>query len=383
MNDIISKNVKGIVEANSIHFNNLVYDMKTKGIDIITLSLGEAFFDIPLFSFDDLPFPDIYHYSHSRGILPLREKISKYFNEQYDFKFNPESEIVITAGSKVAVYMTFASILDTDDEVILMEPYWVSYTEQIKLCRGVPITIPINKTVYEIESYITSKTKCIVINNPHNPSGKNYSKKELLHLLNLAKKYNILILSDEAYSDFLAEDEKFVSLGSLDKNMNHSITFNSISKNYGISGWRLGYVIANSLIIDQVLKVNQHLITCPATILEYYIDKHFWDIIEITKPQIQEVVHQRKIAKSYFDDLDLEYLSGSAAWYFFTSIKPSSLDSTEFCLRLLDEYHVSCVPGIGYGKSCDQYIRVCVGTESLERIKKGLDSIKNLIEKTS
>jgi aminotransferase len=380
---ILSKNVQGLIEANSIYFNNVVYEMKTAGVDIITLSLGEAFFDLPLYSFDDLPFPDIYHYSHSRGIIPLRKKIAEYFHKEYSFEFNPETNIIITAGSKVAIYMTFSSILDIDEEVIIPEPYWVSYTEQVKLCHGVPITVPIDESIYDIEKYITQKTKCIVINNPHNPSGKNYSLDELTYLHNLAKKYDILVLSDEAYSDFLIEGEKFISMGSIDKDMTHSVVFNSISKNYGISGWRLGYVIAQPSIIEQVLKVNQHLITCPATILEYYIDKHFWDIINITKPQIQKVVKQRETIKKYFDEVGLICFEGSAAWYFFTSIKPSLLNSTEFCLRLLNEYNVSCVPGVGYGKSCDEYIRVCVGTESIERIKKGIDSINKLINISS
>lgn len=379
MCSIVSNNIKRIIEANSIYFNNKVYEMKEKGIDIITLSLGEAFFNIPLYPFDDLPFPDIYHYSHSRGILSLRCKLEKYFREEYNFIFSAEREIIVTAGSKAAIFMTFATILDVGDEVIIPEPYWVSYTEQVKLCHGIPITVPIDEGVEDFEKYITSKTKCIVINNPHNPSGKNYSEKELRHLNKLARKHDIFVLSDEAYSDFLPKEEVFYSMGNIDTNLENTIVFNSISKNYGIIGWRLGYVIARDYIIDEVLKVNQHIITCPPTILEYYIEKHFWDIIKITKPQIQSIVEQRKKVQKYFDEINLEYLPGAAAWYFFVSINGSKYDSTTFCTKLLEEYHVSCVPGIGYGKTCDQYIRVCVGTESMERIIIGAQSIKKLI----
>jgi len=383
MSKYLSRNIQKIIEANSIHFNNLVYELKSSGKDIITLSLGEAFFDIPLYSFDDLPYPDLYHYSHSRGILPLRKKISSYFNDNYNFQFSPENQIIITAGSKAAIYMTFATLLDIGDEVIIPEPYWVSYTEQVKLCYGVPVTVPYDESVYKIEKYITSKTKCIVINNPHNPSGKNYSFDELSYLLELGKKHDILILSDEAYSDFLIEGESFYSLGSIDKSLDNSIVFNSISKNYGISGWRLGYVIAEEDIVDQILKVNQHLITCPSTILEYYIDKYFWDIINITKPQIQQVVKQRFEVQNIFKNFNLKYLKGTAAWYFFVSIEPSNLSSTEFCTKLLYDYNISCVPGIGYGQSCDKFIRVCVGSESIARITVGIESICELIKKTS
>ena len=381
MNNKYSKLVNGIIEANSIHYNNIVYDLKKKGKDIITLSLGEAFFDIPLLSFDKLPFPEIYHYSHSRGIIGLREKLSKYFNSEYDFSFNPESEILITAGSKVAIQMSFLSILNKGDEVIVPEPYWVSYTEQIKICGAVPISVPYDKKIYDIEQYISDKTRCIVFNNPHNPTGKIYSKKEIEHLLSVAEKNDIYILSDEVYSDFVPSNEKFFSMGMLN-NKNNVIVANSISKNYGISGWRLGYVITNKDLINQILKLNQHIITCPATILEYYIEKYFDQILEITKPQIQGVVKERLKVCDYMDSINLKYLKGSAAWYIFLSIEDSAYDSDQFCTELLKRYYVSCVPGIGYGKSCDKFIRVCVGSESWDRIKRGVDKIKSLIDET-
>jgi aminotransferase len=381
MKDNFSDLVNNIIEANSIHYNNLVYDLKKKGKDIITLSLGEAFFDIPLLSFDSLPFPDIYHYSHSRGIIGLRKKLSKYFASQYQFSFDPDNEILITAGSKVAIQMSFLAILNKGDEVIIPEPYWVSYTEQVKICGSIPIAMPYYEDVYDIEKYITKNTKCIILNNPHNPTGKIYSKKEIEYLLRIAEKENIYILSDEVYSDFVPDNENFFSMGMFG-NKDNVIVANSISKNYGISGWRLGYVITNKNLINQILKLNQHIITCPSTILEYYIEKYFDDILKITKPQIQDVVKERLKVCKYIDSKGLSYSPGSAAWYIFLSIEDSSYDSDQFCTELLKRYYVSCVPGIGYGKSCDKFIRVCVGSESWERITNGIDSIANLIEET-
>lgn len=375
--------VNGVIQAASIRFNNLVYEMKHRGEDIIVMSLGEAHFDIPLYSFDDLPLKDIYHYSHSRGIPELREKLADYFRDQYDFYFDSEKEIIITAGSKAAIHMAFMSILNPGDEVIICEPYWVSYTEQVKLCYGVPVCIPYYVDIFNYEDYITDRTKCIIINNPNNPSGRIYTKAELKHLLGLAEKYDLYILSDEAYSDFVLDSDEFISLGKMERNLKHAIVCNSISKNYGVSGWRLGYVITNPDLTNQILKVNQHLITCPATILEYYIAKHFNDIIEITKPQIMDIVMLRRQIAVYMDEIGLRYMSGTATFYFLVSIQDSNLDSEKFCTRLLKEYRVSTVPGIGYGKSCDGFIRVSVGTESLDRMIKAIDSIKDLIVKTT
>ena len=123
--------VSDIVEAMSIKYNNRVYEMKQEGTDIIVLSLGEAFFDIPLYPFEDLPYPAINHYSHSRGIPALREKLAQYYTLNYDVPVDPEEEIIITAGGKIAIHMSLMAILDPGDEVVIHEPAWVSYAEQL------------------------------------------------------------------------------------------------------------------------------------------------------------------------------------------------------------------------------------------------------------
>jgi aspartate aminotransferase/aminotransferase len=369
-------------EAMSIRYNTMVYELKQSGKKVLVMSLGEAYFDIPLFPMDDLPYPEVNHYSHSRGLLELRIKLAEYFASEYDVAFDVDREIIITAGSKAAIHMTLMSILNPGDEVLYSEPAWVSYPEQVKLCYATPVGIPYQKSVYDYEAYVTPKTKAIVINNPHNPRGYVFGESELEHLLAIGRKHNLWILSDEAYSDFLL-DGPFVSLGRLDKEKSNAVIFNSMSKNYGISGWRIGYVIANERLIQNVLKVNQHLITCPATILEWYLARHFHELLEITKPQIREVVCKRKELAKYMDQIGLEYLPGAATFYFFVSLVPSRLSSEEFCTRLLKEELISIVPGAGYGASCDGFVRVSIGTASLEENQFGLRRIKALIEKTS
>jgi len=193
----------------------------------------------------------------------------------------------------------------------------------------------------------------------------------------------LTILSDEVYSDFLPDEDEFISLANLDIEKQNSIIVNSISKNFGISGWRIGYVIGNPRFIDQLLKLNQHLITCPPTILEYYLENHFEDIITITKPQIRNLIRTRNETARYMDKISLSYLPGRATFYFFISISDSKLNSNDFCTQLLDHYHISTVPGIGYGKSCDKFIRVSVGSENIQRIKHAIKVIKKLIIQTS
>jgi aminotransferase len=369
-------------QALSIKYNNLVYELKAKGADITVMSLGEAFFDIPLFPFDDLPFPDIYHYSHSRGVPELREQLAAYYRDQYRVPVDAATEIIVTAGSKIAIHMAFMAILNPGDEVLIHEPAWLSYTEQVKLCRGVPVPVPHHKTPLELHEYVTPRTKAIVLNYPHNPRGSVLSDAEFESLHKLASERELFLIADEAYSDFVAPGV-FRSCAELDPEKAHTIVCNSMSKNYGMSGWRIGYVIARPDLTDEILKINQHLITCPATILELYLSKHFADILRITKPQIADVVSRRAELGHYMNQIGLRYLSGPAAFYFFVSIAESSLDSEAFCTRLLRERSVAAVPGIGYGGSCDQFIRISVGTEPLERLQQGLQTIKALIAETA
>lgn len=372
-----------IQQASSVRYNNMVYELKKEGHDIITLSLGEAFFDIPMYPMNDLKYPDVYHYSHSRGIIGLREQLSQYFLKSYDVKFDAEKDIIITAGSKVAIYMSLLSILDQQSEVLVPEPAWVSYPEQIKLCHGIPVMIPVGVGINDYEKYITEKTKAIIICNPNNPSGYVYTKEELEQLLAIANKHELYIISDEAYSDFVDESDDYVSIGSLDRKFQRSILVNSMSKNYGISGWRIGYVITNEMLTNEILKLNQHLITCPSTILEMYLEKHFHEMIVQTKPQIQMLLEKRIRIQAYLNEIGLEHLKGTSTFYFFVSIEPSTLSSEGFADRLLLEKKICVVPGIGYGLSCDKYIRVAIGTESDERIFEALDTIKELIKNTS
>lgn len=379
----ISNTISNVIAANSIVVNNRVYELKKQGKDIIVLSLGEAFFDLQLKDFDKLPYPDIYHYSHSRGIPELRSKIATLYKEHYRCMVNSDEQLLITAGSKIAIYMAFLAILEYKSEVIIPEPYWVSYTEQVKLCSGVPVCIPYDVSVFDYEKYITDKTKIIVINNPNNPSGKVYSKEELEHVHKLAKKYNIYILSDEAYSDFVVNANEFLSMGIFDPEYTHTIIANSLSKNLGMSGWRLGYIISNSNLINTLLKINQHLITCPPTILEYYVSMYFDQIIAESTPQIKAVVKKRNKLAEYIKSIEIDYLPGTATFYFLVSLGSSRLQGSDFALKLLNEFNVATVPGVGYGNSCKHFIRVSVGAEPWDRIIKGVNAIKELIQKTT
>ncbi|RSM56193.1 hypothetical protein DMH03_32335 [Amycolatopsis sp. WAC 01376] len=374
--------VDNAAQALSIKYNNLVYELSAAGQDIITLSLGEAFFDLPLPRFDDLAGHGLHHYSHSRGLPELRQRLAGYW-AGFDLPVDPDTEIVVTAGSKVAIYMVLLALLEPGDEVIVPEPFWLSYPEQVRLCRGVPVLVPHDVSVFDFGRYVTPRTRAIVINNPNNPSGRVHTDAELEFVHDLADARGLVVIADEAYHEFVPAETPFRACGSFDPELRHTVTVNSMSKNYGVSGWRIGYVIAHRTLIDQVLKINQHLITCAPTILSWYLAEHFDDILDITRPQIRRVVDLRREVAGQLADIGIETLPGSATFYLFASLGRSTLDSMEFATRLLRESAVSVVAGIAYGESCDRHIRISVGTESPYRVARGIAEIRNLIDATS
>jgi aminotransferase len=378
----LSMRTRQLSDAISIRYNNLVYEMKSRGEDVTVLSLGEAYFEIPLFDFRALPTPDLYHYSHSRGILSLREKIAEYYAGHYGVSADPGTQVLVTAGSKIGILYALYSLVNPGDEVILFEPYWVSYSEQVQLVGGIPISIPVSASVSDLTKFVSKRTRIVIVNNPQNPTGKNYSHDELIEIFRFAEKFDLWIISDEAYSDFVPKEERFISFGAIDKDFSRSIIVNSISKNFGLSGWRVGYMLAKKEITDSALTLTQHSMTCAPTALLMYIDKYFSSILSHTKPQILKLVEMRERVNKEISQLELIAISGTSTFYFFVNIGASVLSSTEFCDRLLGERRVAAVPGIGYGKSCDKYIRVSIGTETEPRIISALNQIKSLIEVT-
>ncbi|WP_327276773.1 pyridoxal phosphate-dependent aminotransferase [Streptomyces sp. NBC_01224] len=372
----------GLSEAPSVRFNNRIYEMKDTGADVITMSLGEAFFDISMPSFDGMPSADIHHYSHSRGVPLLRQKLAKHASVDSGLPVDPDSEILVTAGSKLAIYMALTAVLEQGDEVIIPEPAWVSYPDQVRMCRGVPVMVPWHEGYEAPASYITPRTRAIVVNNPHNPTGRRLGTVELQSLHDLAVKHSLFIIADEAYSEFLPKGERFISADQFDPERDHAIVCKSMSKNYGISGWRIGYLIANRFMIEQINKLQQHIITCAPTILSCYLAENYDMLRETTRPQISRVVDVRNRMAEELAARDIRCLPGDSTFYLFASLGESRLNSEDFATELLSRHKVAVVPGIGYGGTCDRFIRIAVGAEPEERLLRGIDAIASMIAAT-
>ncbi|MUL16618.1 pyridoxal phosphate-dependent aminotransferase [Aliivibrio fischeri] len=372
-----STRLENIAPAKSIVINQKVYEKRRNGQDVTVLSLGEAYFSIPDFGFNELDHNVGYHYSDSQGMPELRDRIEEYYKYNNNTSVSKDN-IIISAGSKALTLNYMLGILNSNDEVLLHEPAWLSYEDQAKLCDATVTYIPYKEEISSFEKYFTDKTKLIVINNPNNPSGLIYKHEELRRLIELANINGIYVLVDEAYSDFISDS--FKSAAEWINEFDNLCVINSMSKNFGMSGWRIGYAIANDKIIKSLTVLNQHTITCAPTILQMYFSKYMKEIYNICKPQLRELINKRKKVESLLHKYDIPYLEGSATFYFFIDISKSKYNGDDLSVILMDEHSIATVPGSAYGKTTGKFLRVSIGTESFEKIDNALKIISEYLK---
>ena len=355
--------------ALSVVINQLLYELRWKGEDVFALSLGEAFFHLPLMSFEKLDWERGFHYSESQGTPELRAAIERLYRSHYDTDVDGKTEVLVTAGSKIAIFMVLKVLISKGDVVSVFEPAWVSYREQIIIAGGVPRFLPFSES-FEGPLRLDPQTKVVILNNPNNPSGRNYSAGELQRIKEACDLVGAVLLVDEAYSDFVGR-EKFFSGRRLGPEV---VVVNSLSKNLGMSGWRLGYVIANADLISKLMKLQQNLVTCAPTLLQLYVAKYMPELLKVTKPQIDEVIERRNATKRFLESHKVRTMEGDSTFYLFAQMEDFGFfgNGTDFAVHSLLNFGVSVVPGVAYGGGTGGFVRISVGVEPLERIQEGI-----------
>ena len=330
-------------------------------------------------------------YTLQPGLPALKQALAKKLSKNTKLRIDAEKEIFITTGGMEALAAAILSIVERDDEVIVFDPSYSPHLEQILLAEGKPKFVPlIEEKNWEIDfkkltKVFTKKTKAIIICNPANPTGKVFSKKELAFIVNLAVKHDAFIIADETY-DFLVYDGNiFISLLNFRKIKNKLIICKSFSKEFAMTGWRVGYLYAPNYIINQALKVHDALVICAPTISQYAA------LIALTKKpkknaiNIQEILKKRReIIYQCLDQLpDLfSYQKTSGAYYILAKYKKTNLNSWNFANKLLRDTGVITIPGSGFGKNGEGHIRFSFGgtekeiTKAFARIMKWNKKIK-------
>jgi aminotransferase len=326
-------------------------------------------------------------YTSNSGIPELREETARYLKEKYNIQYEPFGEILITVGVSEAMDLAMRAILNPGDEVIMPDPHYVAYDACVILAGGEPVMVPTNQEnnfeveAKDIEARITGKTRAILLGYPANPTGAVMGRKKLLAIADVAKRHDLLVVSDEIYARLVygVEHTCFASLPGVRDN---TILLGGFSKAYAMTGWRIGYAVAPKEIIAAMTKIHQYTIMSAPTMAQVAameaLKSGETDVMEM----VQDYDRRRKIIVKGFNEIGMPCFEPKGAFYAFPSIAVTGMRSEEFSEKLLMEEKVAVVPGSAFGKCGEGYVRCCYAT-SLADIEEALTRMKRFVKKHS
>lgn len=323
------------------------------------------------------------HYTSNSGLAALREEICKYV-QKFDLDYSP-AEALVTVGGSEGVDIAMRTILEPGDEVLIHEPSFVCYKPCAMLAGGVPVTIETKAendfrlTAEEVEEKITPKTKLLVLSYPNNPTGAVMKKEDLEKIAEVVKKHNIMVLSDEIYAE-LTYGGRHYSIASLPGMKERCIVVNGFSKAFAMTGWRLGYILADKTLIKAMTKVHQYAIMSAPTTSQHAAIEALRNGEKSIKTMVDEYDGRRKLIVDAFNRLGLHCFEPEGAFYIFPCIKSTGLSSADFCEKLLYDQKVAVVPGTAFGDCGEGFIRVSYAY-SIKQINIAVERIEHFLKK--
>lgn len=324
-------------------------------------------------------------YTANAGLIQLRDAISEFYNRKYKVTYDPNSEILVTVGGSEGIDMAIRSLISPGDDVLIVEPSFVCYRPIVETCGGNVITVTTKEennfklTPEALSSAITPNTKLLVFPYPNNPTGAIMRREDIEKITDIVIKNNILVLSDEIYSELTYGDKKHYTIAAADGMKKRTIVINGFSKTYSMTGWRLGYALAPAPIIKQMTKLHQFAIMSAPTNSQYAAI----DALEKGDTDIQKMRDdydmRRRFTVKAFNDIGLKCFEPEGAFYVFPCIKSTGLSSEEFCEKLIMSKRVAVVPGNAFGECGEGYIRVSY-CYSIDNIRKAIEKIKEFID---
>lgn len=386
-NKILNKNVVDMKPSGIRKF----FDIAEQMSDVISLGVGEPDFPTPwhirregIRSLEN----GRTRYTSNHGLLSLREEISAFVERKYSVKYSPVDEVLVTVGGSEAIDGAIRAIVSEGDEVIIPQPSYVCYEPITKLAGGIPVIIETKAqnefkiTPEELRSAISEKTKLLILPYPCNPTGAVMRRSDLEAIAEVIKDTDIIVLSDEIYSELTFGGEKHVSFASIDQMKERTIIVNGFSKAYSMTGWRMGYACGPKEILDQITKIHQFAIMCAPTTSQYAAIEALRNGDSDIVKMIEEYDMRRRVMVDGFNKLGLECREPHGAFYAFPSISSTGMSSEEFCEKLLYSKAVAIVPGTAFGKGGEGFVRAsyCYSVKhintALERIGEFLKEIK-------
>ena len=368
------------------------FDIAATMDDVISLGVGEPDFQTP-WSIRKAGITSLEKgktkYTSNSGLIELRKEISNYINRKCNVEYNPTNEILLSVGGSEAIDATLRAIVTPGDEVIIPQPSYVCYEPITQLVGGVPVIIEtlaendFKVTPEQLKNAISEKTKALILPYPCNPTGAIMEKADLEALAQILRDTNIVVISDEIYSELTFADGEHVSIASMDGMRERTILINGFSKAFSMTGWRLGFACGPQEIISQITKIHQFSIMCAPTTAQYAAIDALRNCDEAVANMKAEYNRRRRLIVDGFNKAGLICREPKGAFYAFPCIKSTGLTSEEFCERLIQEKHVAVVPGTAFGKGGEGFVRAsyCYSPEHIIEALRRIDEFVKEIQK--
>lgn len=378
----ISQRAKNIKPSSTLAVNKKAAELIASGEKVINLSVGEPDFDTPDFikqaAIKALN-EGFTKYTDSSGIKPLRQAICEKFKRDNGLEYKDE-QIVVSCGAKHSLFNVILAICDDGDEIIIPAPYWVSYPEMVKLAGGRCVVCRYNKNfkidVEHLKSVITNKTKALILNSPSNPTGIVYTKEELEEIAEIACKYKIIVISDEVYEKLVYEGKKHISIASLNEDIKRlTVVVNGVSKTYAMTGWRIGYIAAESVLAKAIANIQSQTTSNPTS----FAQKAALEAISADQSFVELMRKEFEKRRNYIiENISplIEYCKPDGAFYVL--LKIGQMPSTILAQKLLEEEKLATVPGDDFG--AEGFVRISFAT-SLENIKETIFRLNRFAER--
>ncbi|MCS6845096.1 MAG: aminotransferase class I/II-fold pyridoxal phosphate-dependent enzyme [Caldilineales bacterium] len=367
------------------------FDIAASMPEVISLGIGEP----------DFVTPDVIReagiaslqrgetkYTSNSGTIELRRALAAKLEQLYGVSYNPDNELLITVGVSEALYLALNAILDPGDEVIVPQPSFVAYPAEVILAGGVVAPVPtwfeqdFQVTAAEIEAAVTPRTKALLIGYPNNPTGAVLSRQRLLEIAQVAERHDLLVISDEIYDRLVYGDHQHVCFSSLPGMKDRTILLGGMSKNYAMTGWRIGYAAAPPDLLGAMRKIHQYTIMSAPTTGQAAA------LAALTDPRAEEAVlamrasydRRRRLIVDGLNSIGLTCFEPQGAFYAFPNITASGMDEETFAWTLLEEEKVAVVPGSAFGEAGKGFVR-CSYATSLEKIEQALERMHRFLRR--
>ncbi|MBG9984368.1 aminotransferase class I/II-fold pyridoxal phosphate-dependent enzyme [Aerococcaceae bacterium DSM 111022] len=379
--------------------NETIVDLEPSGIrrffniandipNVLSLGVGEPDFNTPwkasMAGINSIKNGQTF-YTANAGMIELRRAIHDYLQVRFQLDYHPETEMIVTIGASEAIDLACRTLITPGDEVLCLDPSYVSYAPTISMAGGIPVPVPLRSEFdfaiqpEDIEQYITDKTKAVILNYPNNPTGAIITPEQTRRIAEVIKKHDLYVITDEIYSELWYSSSPYLSIAAVQDMKERTIYINGFAKAFSMTGWRLGYVCAPDWITEQMLKVHQYVIMAAPTPAQYAGIVALTECMNEVEMMREDYNKRRHYLMKEFNRIGLACFEPKGAFYCFPDVRPFNMTSEQFAIDLLAAEKLAVVPGSAFGDQGEGFLRISYAY-SIRQLEKAIERLERFIQ---